>query len=172
MRFLSAFSFLFILAVFHLSAQYPSTIAPQKPSAPGIIHIDSIFSEGIKDTVKGPWDHLTINSDSRINKLLEIRKEENVRKGGIDGFRLQIFQGAKDEAYRLKSKFLAKYPDQKIYVFFQTPDFKVRIGDFRDRTEAIHLQYLIDRDFPNSLIVEDVINFPELKKENDTEGEL
>ena len=172
MKILSAFSFFFMLAVIQANAQYSVTNTPQN-SADSIQNLlDSINSVENIDSLSGPWDHLTINSDSRINKLLEIRKEESLRNG-MAGYRLQIFQGtSREKASQLKSKFLAKYPDQKIYILFQTPDFKVRIGDFRTRSEAIHLQYLIDKDFPNSLIVEDVINFPELKKENDTKGEL
>lgn len=162
----------FLLLVLNAKAQYPSTNAPQVNSTTVYTAIPDTVLHLESDSLKGPWDHLTIISDSRINQLLEIKKEENRRKGGTDGFRLQLFQGSKDEAYKLKSRFLAKYPDQKIYVLFQTPDFRVRIGDFRDKTEAIRLQHLIDKDFPNSLIVEDIINFPELKLENQSKGKL
>jgi hypothetical protein len=76
---------------------------------------------------------------------------------------VQIYQGEKDRAYDFKSVFLRKYPDYKVYVLFKTPDFRVRVGDFRTRSEAIKLKYLIEKDFPNSFIVEDFINFPALK---------
>lgn len=111
------------------------------------------------------WDHLTINSDSRINDLLEIQKEESIRKGGIDGYRVQIYQGTKDEAYQIKARFMSLYsdfPESEVYVKFLTPDFRVRIGDFRTRSEAINLKYKIIKDFPNPFIVEDIINFPEV----------
>lgn len=122
---------------------------------------DSLFVTS--DDGEGEWSHLTINSDKRINKLLEISKEENKRKEGLSGYRVQIYQGEKDRAYDFKSVFLRKYPDYKVYVLFKTPDFRVRIGDFRTRSEAIKLKYLIEKDFPNSFIVEDFINFPALK---------
>jgi hypothetical protein len=109
-------------------------------------------------------EYIDISADDRIDDLIAIKKEESLRKNGIDGFRVQIFQGTKDQAYQLKSKFLSKYTEYKVYVLFQTPDFKVRIGDFRSRSEAIKLKYLIESDFPNPFIVEDIINFPELKK--------
>ena len=111
---------------------------------------------------KSAWSHLTINSDSNIEELLTIQKEESIRKGGIDGYRVQIYQGNKDEAYQIKSRFLSFYPNQSAYVTFQTPDFKVRIGDFRTRSEAIKLKYEIKNKFSNPFIVEDIINFPKL----------
>jgi hypothetical protein len=122
---------------------------------------DSLFVTSDDD--EGEWAHLTINSDKRINKLLEISKEENKRQEGMSGYRVQIYQGEKDRAYDFKSEFLRKYPEYKVYVLFKTPDFRVRIGDFRTRSEAIKLKNLIEKDFPNSFIVEDFINFPELK---------
>ncbi|MBN1926093.1 MAG: SPOR domain-containing protein [Prolixibacteraceae bacterium] len=107
-------------------------------------------------------EHLTIISDSRIDSLLKIHREENIRKGGIDGYRVQIFQGTKDNAYQMKSRFIARYDDIKVYVLFQSPDFRVRIGDFRNRSEAIKLKYLLEDDFPDAhiFIVDDVINSP------------
>lgn len=111
------------------------------------------------------WNHLTIISDSRIDDLLAIHKEECLRKKGIDGYRVQIFQGSMDEAYRVKARFLSTYPDfpeKNVHVKFLTPDFRVRIGDFRNRSQAINLKYKIITDFPNPFIVEDIIEFPEI----------
>ncbi|MFA9390312.1 MAG: hypothetical protein ACERKD_10910 [Prolixibacteraceae bacterium] len=175
MKIIVVVSYFLLLVLFHANGQYPMGNAPQNQSNKSN---NLSLAKGVKDTIAAPWNHLTIYSDSRINKLLSIRKEENLRKRGfdgkpgMDGFRLQIFQGPKDKADLIYSKFLSKYPDQVVYEIFQTPDFKVRIGDFRERSEAIHLQYLIEKDFPNPLIVEDVINFPALKKESDLKGEL
>lgn len=117
-------------------------------------------------TETGGWDHLTIISDKRINDLLDIQREESIRKGGIDGFRVQIYQGRSlEEAEKIKARFLLQYPDfaaDRVYIRFPSPDFRVRVGDFRTRSEAIHMKYKIARNFPNPYIVDDVINFPEL----------
>lgn len=179
MKILIAFSFFLLLAVFHVNAQYPVTNTPQNLSDSIQNSLDSLPSAENIDTISSPWDHLTINSDSRINKLLEIKKEESSRKKGMDGkvgmdgFRVQIYRGtSRKEANRIESLFLSKYPGYNVDLRFPGPDFWVRVGNFRTRSEAIYLQNIIDREFPNSLIVEDVINFPELKKENETKGVL
>jgi hypothetical protein len=116
-----------------------------------------------------PWaKHLIINSDSRVDTLIQIHREENLRKVGSEGFRVQIFQGTKDAAYQAKAKFISTYENIKVYVLFQSPDFKVRVGDFRTRSDAIKLKYLIKDEFPAGYIVDDLINFPELG-ENETD---
>jgi hypothetical protein len=154
MKILIVVSILLFVVVHNARAQYSQANTPEISSHTIQNPIISDSLAEISDTVKGPWDHLTIYSES-------------IRKGGIDGFRLQLFQGSKDEAYQIKSNFLKKYPNYQVYVLFQTPDFKVRVGDFRNRTETIHLKYSIEKDFPNPFIVEDVINFPELEQKEE-----
>lgn len=162
MKILSVLSLLIIVFVQNIFAQHLPTANFYNPE---------IYSGSGQNTdtltrnspgSKSVWSHLTINSDSDIEELLSIQKEESIRKGGIDGYRVQIYQGNKDEAYQIKSRFLSFYPNLSVYVLFQTPDFKVRIGDFRTRSEAIRLKYEIKNKFPNPFIVEDIINFPEL----------
>ena len=109
------------------------------------------------------WNkHLIINSDSRIDTLIQIHREENERKNGIDGYRVQIFQGTHDEAYQMKARFLSLHENIKIYVSFQAPDFRVRVGDFRTRSEAIKLRQLLRPEFPTLYVIEDIISFPDL----------
>lgn len=108
---------------------------------------------------------IAVYADERLNEMLEISKEENKRNNGIPGFRVQVYQGDKDRAYETKAEFLRNHPDYDVYVLFKTPDFRVRVGDCRTRSEAIKIKYLIEKDFPNSFIVEDIINFPKLKTE-------
>jgi len=120
-------------------------------------------SNSIQPDEDGIWGkHLIINSDSRVDTLIQIHREENHRKAGIDGYRVQIFQGTKDAAYQAKAKFISTHENIKVYVLFQSPDFKVRVGDFRTRSEAIKLKYFIKNEFPAVYIIEDVINLPDL----------
>jgi len=45
---------------------------------------------------------------------------------------------------------------------FQSPYYKVRVGDFRSRMDAEGFKQKIINDFPDSFVVKDEINFPEL----------
>lgn len=109
------------------------------------------------------WNkHLIINSDSRLDSMIQIHREENTRKNGFDGYRVQIFQGTKDEAYQVKARFISQHEEIKAYVSFQDPYFRVRLGDFRTKSEAIKLKQQIKSEFAASYVVEDLIYFPDL----------
>lgn len=108
-------------------------------------------------------ENLVINADSRIDTLIQIHKEEIQRKGGIEGYRVQIFQGNKESADQAKVKFLMQHENLKAYVLFQSPDFKVRVGDFRTRSEALKIKRLIENQFSSTFVVEDIISLPEVE---------
>ena len=36
-----------------------------------------------------------------------------------------------------KVKFLSKYPEHEVHIKYDAPNFKVRVGDFRTKNEAL-----------------------------------
>jgi hypothetical protein len=111
--------------------------------------------------------HLIINSDSRVDTLIQIHREENIRKGGIDGYRVQIFQGAKDAADQIEAKFRSTYENIFVDTYFPSPFFVVKAGGFRTKSEAIKLKYFIKNEYPAAYIIEDVIKLSELGENGD-----
>jgi len=109
---------------------------------------------------------LQIRQDPRITDLLIRHSQINQRKRGTDGFRLEIYFSsdarAREHAERVKNEFNSLFPDITSYLLFQTPNFKVRIGDFRSKSEALKTKTYISSKYPNAFIVKDNIRFPEL----------
>ena len=96
--------------------------------------------------------------------LIEKNKSFNTKKKGIEGYRVQIHFGAnRDAAKEIKTKFLSLYSEVEAYEIYQQPNFKIRVGDCRSRFDAEKLQKEIEIDFPNSFVVQDIIN-PKLNK--------
>ncbi len=91
---------------------------------------------------------------------------------GMEGFRIQIYNSsnrdAKVESGKALQDFLnkfpeSKYPELKTYQQFALPGYyKIRVGDFRTKTEAMRLYLLISKAFPDAYIVPDIINFPDM----------
>jgi hypothetical protein len=107
--------------------------------------------------------------DSLINRYILISKKIYSEKGyyGMDGFRIQIYassnRNAREESNKARAEFMNKFPDIVSYPLFQDPGyFKIRVGDFRTRTEATKLFLIISKEFPDAYIVPDIINFPDL----------
>jgi hypothetical protein len=88
----------------------------------------------------------------------------------MDGFRVEIFFSSELDALaqsRIKKvEFLYDYPDYEVHIKYDSPNFRVRIGDFRTKNEALKLHKKIERNYPMAFIVPDKIKFPLLKQIN------
>lgn len=104
--------------------------------------------------------------DSRIDTLLQRHIAVNKRRNGLDGYRLEIFfnsdHNAREKALEVKTEFLKRYPDLDAYIQFQAPNFRVRIGNFRTKSEVLKVKERIKRHYPNAFRVDDIIQYPEL----------
>ena len=99
---------------------------------------------------------LHLYQEDRLDDLLEKYKYVNVRRNGMDGFRIQIFfesgRLARENAYKAKAKFLSSFQGISAYVDYQAPFFKVRVGDYRTKREAQVLYKKLRRHFPDAYI--------------------
>ena len=109
--------------------------------------------------------------DRIAGEMLPVRGEikNNRIKNGIDGWRVEIFNSsgsnALKDAEKVKQEFLSIYPDIGVYIKFQQPNFKVRVGDFRTRNEALKLRKEIMKKYPKSFEVWGRIKFPPLNQD-------
>lgn len=100
----------------------------------------------------------------KIDLLVEKHILINKTKKSVPGFRIQIYYGNKRaEALETKSKFQAEYDDLPAYLVYQQPNFKVRVGDFYTRMEALKHFQDISYDFGNAFIVKDEIKIKDLE---------
>ncbi len=109
--------------------------------------------------------------DSLISRYIMVNNELKIENNhyGMPGFRIQIYnsstRNAREESYKTMADFISKFPDITPYALYAQPGyFKIRVGDFRTKAEAIRLFLTISKVFPNSYIVPDFINFPDLIK--------
>lgn len=111
--------------------------------------------------------NLNINQDPRLDNMLSWHIENNRTRNKIEGFRVEIFFSsdfdAKEKAIRKKKEFLSVYPDNAVHVKYISPNFRVRVGDFRTKNEALKLYREIKSNYPVAFIVADEIDFPLMK---------
>jgi hypothetical protein len=112
------------------------------------------------------WDKLNIQSEPRIRELLDQHVKQNKKNNTTFGYRLQIYFGsgtnAHAQATKIRTDFLSVHPDLKVYLIFKSPDFKVLVGNFRTKSEALKMQKSLINQYPNAFIVADDIALPEL----------
>jgi hypothetical protein len=96
---------------------------------------------------------LMITQDTGIEKLVGIHIDESKRTHGIEGFRIQLFLGsnyqAKKEAIDVKAKALLLIPQEKIYIMYEAPFWRVQVGNFRSKNASLVLYRKLKKEFPS-----------------------
>lgn len=114
---------------------------------------------------EGARQKVTVIEDPRIISLVLKHKYLNEKQKPV-GWRVQIFfesgNNSKSRAYNKKGIFMAMYPNVGVYLMFQSPYYKVRVGDFRSRMDAEGFKQKLLGEFPDAFVVKDEINFPDL----------
>jgi hypothetical protein len=84
----------------------------------------------------------------------------------MEGYRIRIFfelgQFARKNSEDIMQAFMEKYPGVPVYQNYQNPYWKVSVGDYRSREEAIKFYNQIIKDYPKAFIIPERINFPPL----------
>jgi hypothetical protein len=108
-------------------------------------------------------EYVQLQSDARLDSLVNQHIEANKAANGIQGFRVQVFFGSERKiAQDAKAKMLQLMPEEEIYLIYQQPYFKVRVGDYRTRLEAEAVYRKLMHEFDKVFIIPDKINLPKL----------
>jgi hypothetical protein len=104
---------------------------------------------------KSPYVKRDPRVDKLVDKQIELNKQAlRVRTTLEPGFRILVISTNKrDLAIDAKSRLLKIYPDQKSYLFYQSPHFKVQFGNFRTMKDAEQLKKELAPDFGEDLII-------------------
>jgi hypothetical protein len=110
---------------------------------------------------------IIIFQDMRVNELIYNSVQNNKRKGGISGFRIRIFSNlgnsAREQSQATKTKFYELFPEITIHREYESPYYKVYVGDYRSKVDALKDFKQIKRYFPSAFIVPSKINYPDLE---------
>lgn len=80
-------------------------------------------------------------------------------KGTVLGFRVQIYTGSsRTEAYAAQSRFQRMYRDIPTYVGYTQPNYRVKVGDFRSRSDAQAIMRELRKDFGSVFLFTEQIN--------------
>ena len=100
---------------------------------------------------------ITIYLDSLVESNYYKHIFYNMKNPGVMGYQIRIFSGsgqkAKEEAEKARSLFLSKFEDIQAYLVYDTPDYKVYVGDCRTQSENIKLYKELKANFPNAFPV-------------------
>lgn len=112
-------------------------------------------------------DSIIVRRDPRVDWLIQQQAAANrysaqfTSTGLLKGYRIQVISTSRrDEAFRIKSELLSRFPGEKSYVLYQSPNFKTRIGNFISKEDAEKMKAVLNKIYPRGVyIVEDGIEY-------------
>jgi hypothetical protein len=100
------------------------------------------------------------HNEERQQLPLEIPKDSMIVKAEeVQGFRVQIFSSSSvDEIALIKNLAMVKFPADSVYVVYDAPVYKLRVGDFLNRYEANQrLPEFVEKKYRDAWVVPDRI---------------
>lgn len=148
-RILLIFGFLLLASA--LRAQDTTRTAP----------IDSTLAGRDILSVLGPG--VNLQQSAAVRQALQSQVAANAERK-IIGYRVRVFYDNAPTA-RARSESIVRtlrqqYPSLGVYLSFDTPNYKVCVGDFRTKDEALAVYNALKNTYPTAYIIKESINYP------------
>ncbi len=92
-------------------------------------------------------------NDTLTKKFYNLKKEYSKRVFESTFYTIQIYYGGLEEADSILEDFKENYQEIKSNLIFETPNYKVRIGEYKDINIASQKLEEIRRIYPSSFII-------------------
>jgi SPOR domain len=126
-----------VLFSLQVQAQITPTAAPPEPTV---------------IVVKDPRLDLLIAKQEQVNKLTEKYNKEH--QTTMKGFRLQVLNTNNyKQAVTEKTRMYQTFPELKAYMQYLPPYYKLQVGNFKSREEAINYKKKVSKLYPNGVYI-------------------
>ena len=133
-----------------------------------LISFSLVAQQTITDT-----SSIVVHKDPRLDLLVkkqaEINEEStrNARKVAR-GYRLLVINtNHREDAINAKTKLYQYFPELKSYLLYQSPYFKLKAGNFKEKKEAENYQQKLNKVFPKGVFIMSDLIEVKVEKEND-----
>lgn len=106
---------------------------------------------------------VTVRQSQAVGSALRHYMNANYGKK-LQGYRIRVFYDNSPQA-RTRSESVAAYvraqfPENGVYRTFESPNYKVTVGDFRSKEEALRIYMALKSIYPTAYIIKESINYP------------
>ncbi|MDD4142403.1 MAG: SPOR domain-containing protein [Bacteroidales bacterium] len=105
---------------------------------------------------------LNIHATPLLYELIEKKRLYDSFNAGYQGYRVQIFfesgNESKQNAYKAADKFMQLFPGIPAFISFKEPNYRIRVGNFREKLDADRLLSEVMRDFSSSFVIKEFIS--------------
>ena len=113
-----------------------------------------------------------INKSEKLEKIIFLKKELNKK---IQNLKIQIYNGNRDQAEMIKEEYVKLFDDSTATLIYETPNYKVWVGNFLTRLEADKSLLKIRKKYKSAFIFRPEyyeMEFIEESKEEETDEEI
>ena len=100
-------------------------------------------------TLFGQNGNIEINQSNKLDSIIKLKKELNSK---IQNLRIQIYSGDRDNAELVIKEYLEIFNDTSADIIYETPNYKIWVGNFYNQLEADKRLIKIRKKFRSAFI--------------------
>ena len=104
-------------------------------------------------TIFGQSKNLDIEIDEELKKLLSLKILVNKKNYEKNYYAIQLYNGNYTRANEILLEFKEKFPEWESNLTFETPNYKVRVGNFKDLLNASKELDYIRKLYPSAFLL-------------------
>jgi hypothetical protein len=113
-----------------------------------------LFSVAIVFKTSAQNDSIIINQDSKLLKVLELKKIVNQEAFTSGQYTVQIFSGNFKDYQELLNLINEEKEFEEVFFSFETPYYKIRVGKYVSKIKAIKELKKIKKKYPSAFILQ------------------
>ena len=113
-----------------------------------------LFSVAMVFKTSAQNDSIIINQDSKLLKVLELKKIVNQEAFTSGQYTVQIFSGNFKDYQGLLNLINEEKEFEKVFFSFETPYYKIRVGKYVSKIKAIKELKKIKKKYPSAFILQ------------------
>ena len=94
-----------------------------------------------------------VEQDELIKKLMTLKKEVDSEAYASQFFTIQLYYGKYEVAERIITAFKENYPEWEADLSFETPNYKVQVGRFKQYYNALNKLNEIKKVYPGAFLL-------------------
>ena len=113
-----------------------------------------VFAFAGVDELKAQKGYVEIQQDSTITKLMTTKIEIDTENYTSKFYTIQLFYGDNKRAQELYDNFKETFPDWEVNLSFETPNYKVQVGRYKDYYSGLNKLNEVKRNYPAAFLLE------------------
>jgi hypothetical protein len=113
-----------------------------------------IETKEVVEITKPPFVNPTSDVTREVNMVLDSLTSQNKSRGFIEGYSVQVYSGgSRTLATETRLRIMESNEEINPEITYEQPNYKVKIGFYAERVEALKIYHLLKPTYPSTLIV-------------------